>query len=696
MLWSVSYPLSIFLFRALMDNWLACAKRLTGSRGWYTTGDHSALEVASVPARVEFEPGAKVGSVVIKSPLLKKRAPCCVSDLVWDIVESNPTVDAFHLQLRYSDRAELVEVLTSQGAKASNGTRRYWHRPSPEGHHFASTIPKTEKAKWCTKEEQMVSRQYFFKETDLETILPIYSLKSTIGLEWETEIFGHTTPLTYGSGSVGGSLPFPYQALPPLIGQNDPIVDITTAPPVINHAIEDVLATGHVHLRGVPGLRDLVAGMAVEFRAQDRKNLSHIFNHNFPSPVRGSDPPNRGVIYGTIPDHPFLPKPHPRDPDPMDLPVLSKFGDLVLQKFAKTGVTFHLMAIGYVHVVGDKVQHLHRDIRRGSLPANAYAFSCFSPVNLDLRKGDGSLSHFVWDSTEGFPRPWHEVNMPMDRGDMWALRSDMIHAGGAVPPAAMKQGIAERVMCFAAIATISVQYSATFGVVRPFYVGSDAAARQQAHGNPKCGHDGCNRTPARTPALCFGCQRNPLCSIHAGGECSACGTPGDNATEAAPVQASSDDSLGATVFNNMITCLIPLDNTALYTIHGPEQEPVRTGEGNTSVPPTPEACPGRAFHECAILPMPDSAEATLATRHMTMLVIVRGQWGGVAVNEDPHMDTTPQVVRCDILPPSGQLVDPSVLEAAGVITKNDNSDGYWCACHQVYAPAPSPLDCRRP
>ena len=83
------------------------------------------------------------------------------------------------------------------------------------------------------------------------------------------------------------------------------------------------------------------------------------------------------------------------------------------------------------------------------------AFSCLMPVNLDCSM-EGRVNMFVYGSGSGVPFPWQEVSTSMLAGDLWTLRSCVIHRGGAVLRVAPSGSTC--IIAFAAIVTRRVDY----------------------------------------------------------------------------------------------------------------------------------------------------------------------------------------------------------------------------------------------
>ena len=109
-----------------------------------------------------------------------------------------------------------------------------------------------------------------------------------------------------------------------------------------------------------------------------------------------------------------------------------------------------------------------------------HVFSCLMPVNLDCSV-EGRENMFVYGCGSDVPFPWHEVPISMLAGDLWTMKSYVIHCGGAVlreTPAC-----STCIIAFAAIATRRVDYKTTVPIIPPPCV--EAPAQQPLPPSPK-------------------------------------------------------------------------------------------------------------------------------------------------------------------------------------------------------------------
>ena len=112
---------------------------------------------------------------------------------------------------------------------------------------------------------------------------------------------------------------------------------------------------------------------------------------------------------------------------------------------------------------GRALQSYHRDMMK--VPDGKRVVSVFAALDEDLYSLDGTNTVFLPHSREGLPRPWGPIPLPLRRGDLFVLYSDLVHAGGYTPFS--KPESWWRRVLFLGIATISVTYSYTVGVRVP-------------------------------------------------------------------------------------------------------------------------------------------------------------------------------------------------------------------------------------
>ena len=137
----------------------------------------------------------------------------------------------------------------------------------------------------------------------------------------------------------------------------------------------------------------------------------------------------------------------------------------------------------------------------------------------------------------------------------------------------------------------------------------------------------------------------------------------------------------------MVTCLIPLDGTTIYTGHCEAGAAPHVFPDDTT--PKPEDCPlAEHAEESERLPWPRlEHRALLVTPPGSILVVVNGRFGGFTQGTRVTEQSSDVLVyRMEMAPPRPRPVDPSLLMAAGAIvcnTKVAHEQAFWCACQHV-------------
>ena len=108
------------------------------------------------------------------------------------------------------------------------------------------------------------------------------------------------------------------------------------------------------------------------------------------------------------------------------------FTNHVLELFNNTwrGVhkAYQAAAIG---AKGREMQSYHRDIMK--VPEGKRVVSVFAALDEDLYSVYGTNTVFLPHSRDGLPHPWDPFPIPLRRGDLFVLFSDLVHAGGCTP-----------------------------------------------------------------------------------------------------------------------------------------------------------------------------------------------------------------------------------------------------------------------
>ena len=259
---------------------------------------------------------------------------------------------------------------------------------------------------------------------------------------------------------------------------------------------------------------------------------------------------------------------------------------------------------GYIESITHVRQMPHRDFPAASPPVDGIALSVFWALSMDV-PDDDVCARFVAMSARAFPRPWIIHRTPMKRGSLWVICSTLVHEGGGVPLAA--EPGSRRIFGFCGLSTHTMSCATTHAITPPFWAHKVAVS---------CGVLGCRRKPASEK--CFGCGVQVLCRNHTGIECSKCDTEAAAATSDLGSAKAADPSR-APALQHMVTYLIPLDGTTLYTGHYEAAAAPHVIPADST--PKPEDCPlaGHA-HESEWLPWPRSEHH--------VLVVVNGRFGG--------------------------------------------------------------------
>ena len=302
------------------------------------------------PVATRFEHGVDFGLLVHKSPFMAdKRDPLVLSNYIFELLEVNPGVAGFLIQLHPDDVDAVVESVTAHAEKGAGtkttlyvgqeeeeeeveeeeedaggvgagGRKEKPHNPlmiSVQKVRIRMGKGKGKSDGWFPQPLTHNTRRVC--TDDPENKLPMHSLCPT--REWEREWYGVTTPnIVSGQGVIL----FPFGATPPLIGEAEEVV---AAEPLgaFNRDPNDLVLTmgGKLvvnHLLEHDFLSDVQLQSLLD--DLDRVPLSEkapIFNENPPIVGRPQDSGTRRTLYGNYggTNH------HKHNPHKLhDLPVL--------------------------------------------------------------------------------------------------------------------------------------------------------------------------------------------------------------------------------------------------------------------------------------------------------------------------------------------------------------------------------------
>ena len=202
------------------------------------------------PVATRFEHGVDFGLLVHKSPFMAdKRDPLVLSNYIFELLEVNPGVAGFLIQLHTEDVDAVVESVTAHAEKGAGtkttlyvgqeeeeeeveeeeedaggvgagGRKEKPHNPLMISVQKVRVRPGKGKGKsdgWFPQPLTHNTRRVC--TDDPENKLPMHSLCPT--REWEREWYGVTTPNII---SGQGVILFPFGATPPLIGEAEEVV----------------------------------------------------------------------------------------------------------------------------------------------------------------------------------------------------------------------------------------------------------------------------------------------------------------------------------------------------------------------------------------------------------------------------------------------------------------------------------------
>ena len=202
------------------------------------------------PVATRFEHGVDFGLLVDKSPFMAdKRDPLVLSNYIFELLEVNPGVAGFLIQLHPEDVDAVVESVTAHAEKGAGtkttlyvgqeeeeeeveeeeadvggvgagGRKEKPHNPLMISVQKVRVRPGKGKGKsdgWFPQPLTHNTRRVC--TDDPENKLPMHSLCPT--REWEREWYGVTTPNII---SGRGVILFPFGATPPLIGEAEEMV----------------------------------------------------------------------------------------------------------------------------------------------------------------------------------------------------------------------------------------------------------------------------------------------------------------------------------------------------------------------------------------------------------------------------------------------------------------------------------------
>ena len=201
------------------------------------------------PVAHHFKKGVDFGLIIHKSPFMAdEEVPLVLSNYIFELLEANPRVAGFWIQLHSDDVDAVVESVTARAEKGA-GTKTTLYVGQEEEEEVEEEVEEVEEVGGGRRKDKphhplMISVQKvkiraamgkgkldgWFPQPlthntrrvcadDPETKLPMHSLWPT--REWERQCYGVTTPnIVSGQGVIL----FPFGATPPLIGEAEEVV----------------------------------------------------------------------------------------------------------------------------------------------------------------------------------------------------------------------------------------------------------------------------------------------------------------------------------------------------------------------------------------------------------------------------------------------------------------------------------------
>ena len=632
------------------------------------------------PVATRFEHGVDFGLLVHKSPFMAdKRDPLVLSNYIFELLEVNPGVAGFLIQLHPDDVDAVVESVTAHAEKGAGtkttlyvgqeeeeeeveeeeedaggvgagGRKEKPHNPLMMSVQKVRILAGKGKGKsdgWFPQPLTHNTRRVC--TDDPENKLPMHSLCPT--REWEREWYGVTTPNII---SGQGVILFPFGATPPLIGEAEEVV---AAEPLgaFNRDPNDLVLTvgGKLvvnHLLEHDFLSDVQLQSLLD--DLDRVPLSEkapIFNENPPIVGRPQDSGTRRTLYGNYggANHDKH-NPHKLH----DLPVLKRVADRVLETAKKTvvggvGWSCTILDMAEISSYDHTPQHLHRDAPPYTIPEGTLIANCLIMPTHNHEEEDGSHFLFVPSSSSGFPDPWVERAVPFKRGTAFFFNALDVHRGSGIPKASPTGVSHPRLMAFFAIELTHggnlrfPNLHVTQSIKRP-QLGAPAGRVART---VQC--DGAVRCRGKVVANCYGCNRLILCTAHKDGLCVPC-------QEGEEVEGGEEEEVvvdpNGVSIEQSAQCLLPVGTTTghfLLSGWGIGREVISplTNEEAGAVAGHPDQCPLAKVCHGEALPWPTlQGHVGMKVPAGTILVVRRGLYGGVA-RVAPEVEWVAQVVE---------------------------------------------------
>ena len=672
------------------------------------------------PVATRFEHGVDFGLLVHKSPFMADdRDPLVLSNYIFELLEVNPGVAGFLIQLHPDDVDAVVESVTAHAEKGAGtkttlyvgqeeeeveeveeeeedaggvgagGRKEKPHNPlmiSVQKVRIRPGKGKGQSDGWFPQPLTHNTRRVC--TDDPENKLPMHSLCPT--REWEREWYGVTTPnIVSGQGVIL----FPFGATPPLIGEAEEVVAAEPLGAFNRDPNDLVLTVGGKLVVNHLLEHDFLSAVQLQSLLDDldRVPLSEkapIFNENPPIVGRPQDSGTRRTLYGNYggANH------HRHNPHKLhDLPVLKRVADRVLETAKKTvvggvGWSCTILDMAEISSYDHTPQHLHRDAPPYTIPEGTLIVNCLIMLTHNHEEEDGSHFLLVPSSSSGFPDPWVERAVPFKRGTAFFFNALDVHRGSGIPKASPTGVSHPRLMAFFAI-ELTVGGNLRFPnlhVTQSIKSPQLGAPGGRVARTVQC--DGAVRCRGKVVANCYGCNRLILCTAHKDGLCVPC-------QEGEEVEGGEEEEVvvdpNGVSIEQSAQCLLPVGTTTghfLLSGWGVGREVIAplTNEEAGAVAGHPDQCPLAKVCHGEALPWPTlQGHVGMKVPAGTILVVRRGLYGGVA-RVAPEAEGVAQVVEWRQVGEYAAVTDFVWLRRLGLVLDDAKKEGQgMCPCHQV-------------
>ena len=423
--------------RPVIGRWLREANNRLGTRliAAAPTEVEETIRIDGLPTRVKFNSGTTLGRIEAPRSVLGEMEPGLVSHLVHTTFMLNPTLRAVWIHLNSADVTSLLAGILphvpkpKDKAKGKEPTGRaqedvvYWiGEDADDCVVFASTKPSpSEMTRRAFGSAPIGHKERVLPASKIDTF-PVWRLATNSGLAFADLVEGITTPSHMGRKIVA----LQRQCQLPWVGTGDPpTVGVSAFEFTFNEDPSKLDGAAHLLWKGVVPMEMLdKVPEGLETRPCD--TWGPVFN-DFPRVHRGPQSGNRRMFALRLPhvDVEGSGGYH-------ECEALMSFTNHVLGLFNNTWSGNHkAYQAAPIGAKGREMQLYHRDMVK--FPDGKRVVSVFAALDEDLYSVDGTDNVFLPHSRDGLPRPWDPIPIPLRRGDLLVLYSDLVQADGCTP-----------------------------------------------------------------------------------------------------------------------------------------------------------------------------------------------------------------------------------------------------------------------